>query len=61
VVSLITDAFISNKPLKAARILRALKGTLKKKKPIWKRLMDAILKLYEIIFFVMRTLARAKE
>jgi hypothetical protein len=34
VVSLITDAFISNKSLKAACILRALKGTSKEKKPI---------------------------
>jgi hypothetical protein len=61
VVSLIADAFISNKPLKAACILRAPKGTLKEKKPIWKRLMDAILKLYKIIFFAMRISVRAKE
>jgi hypothetical protein len=61
VVSLIANAFTSNKPLKAARILRAPRGTPKEKKPAWKRLMDVILKLYEIIFYTIKTLARAKE
>jgi hypothetical protein len=63
VVSLIANAFTTNKPLKAARTVKApntLK-TLKANKPAWKRLIDVILKLYKIIFFVMRTPARAKE
>jgi hypothetical protein len=61
VVSLIINAFIANKPLKAARVPYILKGTPKEKKPLWKRLVDIILKLYKIIFFVMRILVRAKE
>jgi hypothetical protein len=63
VVSLIANAFTTNKPLKAARIIKApntLK-TLKVDKLAWKRLINAILKLYKIIFFAMRTPARAKE
>jgi hypothetical protein len=61
VVSLITDAFTANKPLKVLRVPRAPKGTPKAQKPIWKRPVDAILKLYEIIFFAMRILERARE
>jgi hypothetical protein len=63
VVSLIANAFTANKPLKAARTAKApntLK-TLKADKPAWKRPIDAISKLHEIIFFAMRTPARAKE
>jgi hypothetical protein len=61
VVSLVANAFTANKPLKAARVPRAPKGTPKEKKPLWKRPVDAISKLHEIIFFAMRTPARAKE
>ena len=61
VVSLIANAFTSNKPLKAACTAKALKGTPKADKPIQKRLLDAITKLYKIIVFAMRTLARAQE
>ena len=61
VVSLIANAFTSNKPLKAARIARALRGTPKADKPIQKRPLDAITKLHEIIVFAIRTPARAQE
>jgi hypothetical protein len=60
VVSLIADAFIANKPLKSARVKR-LPGVVKEDKPLWKRPIDAIFKLHEVIFFAMRTPARAKE
>jgi len=60
VVSLIANAFIANKPLKAARVKRLL-GVAKEDKPLWKRPIDAISKLHEVIFFAMRTLACAKE
>ena len=59
-VSLITNAFIANKPLKSTRT-RRLPGVAKADKPLWKRPIDAIFKLHEVIFFAMRTLARAKE
>jgi hypothetical protein len=61
VVSLIANAFTSNKPLKAARVARALKGTPKEQKPLWKRPINGISKLHDIIFLAMRTPARAKE
>jgi hypothetical protein len=60
-VSLIANAFIANKPLKTARVLRIPKGTPKEKKPIWKRLSNAISKLHEVVFFAIRTPAYTKE
>ena len=61
VISPIANAFTANKPLKAVRVLRAPKGTPKEKKPPWQRPSDAISKLHEVVFFAMRTPARAKE
>ena len=63
IVSLIANDFTANKPLKAIRVAKALNApkTLKVDKLAQKRLVDAILKLYEIIFFAMQTLAHAKE
>ena len=63
IVSLIANSFTANKPLKAIYVTRALNAlkTPKADKLAQKRLVDAILKLYKIIFFVMRILARAKE
>lgn len=60
VVSLIANAFTANKPLKSTRA-RRLPGVAKADKPVWKRPIDVISKLHEVIFFTMRTPARAKE
>jgi hypothetical protein len=61
VVALISNAFTANKPVKAERVPRAPKGTPKAAKPTWIRPVDAISKLHEVVFFAMRTPARAKE
>lgn len=61
VVSLIPNAFTCNKPLKLARVARAPKVTPNTEKPLSKRPVDCISKLYEIIFFIMRISARVKE